>query len=235
MKRTSENNIEWLGIIENKEFSNILFNELIIKKAELKNVIFKNVHFKNCNLGLNSKYTDCKFIDCKFYGKYSSLGKPCKFANCEFLNCEFNGVDLLVGVHFFNCIFSGLFKNQILSNKNSKTENNETIFEDCSLTNLKFNNVHIYGNNIFDNCILPKSGIGLFDNTNDKLINRAEEICKDLHSNDKIESEIIFKRELKNGQNPLILDELFLESFFKTNSSRKIFEEIVKGYEVRNN
>lgn len=235
MKRTSEHNIKWFGIIEDVEFSNILFNELVVKKAELRKVIFKNVYFKNCNLGLNSKYSDCLFIDCKFYGKYSSLGKPCKFDNCEFVNCEFNGIDLLVGVHFFNCIFSGLLKNQILNDKNSKTENNETVFKDCNLMNLKFNNVNIYGNNIFDNCILPKSGIRLFDNTNNKLITRAEEICKDLDTNDKIESEIIFRRELKNGQNPLILDELFLESFFMTNGSRKIFEEIVKGYEVRKN
>ena len=123
-------------------------------------------------------------------------------------------------------------KNSILNDKHPKIGNNETVFEVCDLTDLTFGNVNIYGKEIFRNCILPKQGIRLFDNQNDKLIERAEEICRNIDSDDKIDSAIVFKKDLKKGQNPLILDNLFLDSFFKTENSRKIFDEIIKGYEL---
>jgi hypothetical protein len=62
---------------------------------------------------------------------------------------------------------------------------------------------------------------------------KAHEICSMISNLDKIESEIIFKRDLKSGQNPIILDNLFLDSFFKTPDSRKIFETIVSGFEYK--
>ncbi len=233
MKITKEHKIEWTGKIKGKEFSDILFDELIIRKADIKDVVFKNVHFKNSHLGFDTKYSNCVFVDCKFYGKYSSLGKPATYNDCRFENCKFVGTDLFTGQHFKNCFLSGLMKNPILNDKHSKIDNNETVLKNCNLTDLTFDNVSIYGKEIFDNCKLPNSGIRLFENSGDKLINRAENICKNLDTDDKIESEIIFKRDLKNGQNPLILDNLFLESFFKTGNSRKIFEEIINGYEIK--
>jgi uncharacterized protein YjbI with pentapeptide repeats len=232
MNRTKEHKIKWTGKIKGKEFSDILFDELVVRKADIKNVLFKNVLFKNSYLGFDSKYTDCTFIDCKFYGKYSSLGKPAKYIDCRFENCEFVGMDLFTGQHFYNCLLTGLMKNPILNDKHPKIENNETVFKSCDLSDLTFDNVSIYGKDIFDNCILPKSGIRLFDNTDDKLIQRAMEICNKIDSDDKIESEIIFKSDQKLGQNPLILDNLFLGSFFKTEDSRKIFDEIINGYEL---
>jgi uncharacterized protein YjbI with pentapeptide repeats len=232
MKRTKEHKNEWSGKIKEKEFSDILFDELVVRKADIKNVVFKNVHFKNSHIGLDTEYSDSVFIDCKFYGKYSSLGKPAKYINCRFENCEFVGIDLFTGQRFYNCFLSGFMKNPILNDKHPKLDNNETEFIDCDLTDMTFDNVNIYGKDVFKNCILPKSGIRLFDNTDDKLIQRAEKICKNIDSNDKIESEIIFKRDQKQGQNPLILDKLFLYSFFKTENSRKIFDEIIKGFEL---
>ena len=232
MKRTKENKIEWSGKIKEKEFFDILFDELVVRKADIKKVVFKNVHFKNSYLGFDTKYSDCTFIDCRFYGKYSSLGKSAKYNDCRFENCEFIGIDLFRGQHFNKCVLSGLIKNPILNDKHPKVDNNETYFKDCDLTNLIFDNVSIYGKDIFNKCILPKSGIRLFDNTDDILIQRAEEICHNIDSVDKIDSEIIFKRDLKKGQNPIILDNLFLDSFFKTENSKKIFDEIIKGYEL---
>ncbi|UII20539.1 hypothetical protein [Fulvivirga ligni] len=231
--RTKENKIEWTGKIKDKVFSDILFEELVVRKADLEKVEFKNVHFKNSYLGFDTKFLECVFIDCKFYGKYSSLGKPAKYIDCRFENCEFVGTDLFMGQYFHNCFMSGLMKNPILNDEHSKIHNNETVFKNCDLTDLTFDNVTIYGKEVFDNCKLPNSGIRLFDNLNDKLITRAEQICEDLNTDDKIESEMIFKRDLKTGQNPLILDNLFLESFFKTVNSRKIFEEIINGYEIK--
>jgi uncharacterized protein YjbI with pentapeptide repeats len=232
MNRNKEHKVEWIGKIKGKEFSDILFDELVVRKADIKEVVFRNSHFKNSYLGFDTKYTDCTFIDCKFYGKYSSLGKPAEYTDCRFENCEFIGLDLFTGQHFYNCVLSGLMKNPILSDKHPKVDNNETYFKDCDLTNLIFDNVSIYGKNIFDKCTLPESGIRLFDNTDDKLIQRAEEICRNIDSDDKIDSEIIFKRDLKKGQNPIILDNLFLDSFFKTDNSKKIFDEIVKDCEL---
>ncbi|WP_306012965.1 MULTISPECIES: pentapeptide repeat-containing protein [unclassified Allomuricauda] len=232
MKKTKEHKIDWNGRIENKEFSDILFEELTVKKADIKSVTFRNVHFKNCYLGFNSKYSDSTFIECKFYGKYSSLGTPAIYTNCRFENCQFIGIDLFTGQHFYDCKFSGLMKNPILNDIHPKVKNNETVFKNCDLTNLTFQNVSLYGKNVFENTILPASGIRLYDNTNDKLIEKAEQVCGSIESSDKIESEVIFRRNLKQGQNPIILDDLFLDSFFKTENSRKIFEKIVKGYEL---
>lgn len=233
MKRTKEHKKEWSGRIKGKEFSDILFDELVVRKADIKNVVFKNVHFKNSHLGFDTEYSDCVFVDCKFYGKFSSLGKPAKYIDCRFENCKFVGIDLFTGQHFYNTFLSGLMKNSILNDKHPRIDNNETVFKDCNLTGVTFDNVNVYGKDIFENCELPKSGIRLFDNTDDNLINRAEEICSKIDTDDKLENEIIFKRDLKKGQNPLILDVLFLDSFLKTENSRKIFNEIINGHELK--
>ncbi|WP_431126905.1 hypothetical protein [Flagellimonas flava] len=234
MGRIKKHKIEWKGRIEGKEFVNILFEELTVMKAEVKKVVFKNVHFKNCYLGLESKYTDCVFIDCKFYGKYSSLGKPSKYFNCRFESCQFIGTDLFTGQHFYDCRLSGLMKNAILNDKHPKVKNNETVFSNCHLADMTFDNVSLYGKSVFEDCIFPASGIRLYDNTNDRLIEKAEEICRKIETEDKVESEVIFRRTTKQGQNPIILDDLFLNSFFKTENSRKIFESIVSGHELSN-
>ena len=139
---------------------------------------------------------------------------------------------MFTGQHFRDCFLSGLMKNPILNDKHPQIENNETVFKNCDLTDLVFDNVSVYGKDVFEKCILPKRGVRLFDNTGDKLIERAEQICRNINSDDKIESEIIFKKEQKGGQNPLILDKLFLDSVFKTENSRKIFDEIINGYEL---
>ena len=231
MRRTKEHKIEWSGRIDSKEFIDILFDELTVRKAEIKKVVFQNVHFKNCYLGFNSKYFDCIFNSCKFYGKYSSLGQPSSFNDCRFNDCQFIGIDLFIGQHFYDCQLSGLMKNSILNDKDPKVSNNETVFKNCDLSGLIFDNVSAYGKDIFENCILPNKGIRLFDNTNDSLIEKAERVCGEIESDDKIESEVIFRKSIKQGQNPILLDELFLESFFKTENSRRIFEDIVTGHE----
>ncbi len=232
MKRTKEHGIEWSGEMKGREFSGILFDELVVRKADIEYVVFQNVHFKNCYLGFDSVYSKCRFVDCRFYGKYSSLGSPAKYADCRFENCEFIGMDLFTGQHFYDCFLSGLLKNPILRDEHPEIRNNETVFKRCDLSDLKFDNVSIYGKDVFDHCILPKSGIRRFDNADDRLIQRAEEICGEISSNDKIESGVVFMRDLRKGQNPIILDNLFLDSFFKTENSREIFNRIVKGFEL---
>ncbi|MFY0673718.1 MAG: hypothetical protein JXQ87_09945 [Bacteroidia bacterium] len=232
MKRTKKHGIVWSDKIESKEFKDILFEELNVRNAEISNTAFKNVHFKNCYLGFYSKYINCTFIDCKFYGKFSSLGRPAKFFKCHFTNCQFIGLDLFTGQHFYDCRLSGLMKNSILTDENSEIRNEETVFTDCDLSGLTFDNISIYGKDIFQDCILPEKGIRLFSNTNDGLLEKASKVCEEIESGDKVESEILFKKSFKQGQNPIILDELFLETFFKTENSRRIFENIVSGHEL---
>lgn len=233
MKRTKSYKAQWSGRIVDKEFEDLVFEELVVRKAKVDRVRFKNVHFKNCYLGFHSHYSNSDFIDCRFYGKYSSLGSSAQFRNCRFENCQFIGMDLFTGQHFYGCQFSGKMKNPILNDKHPKISNFETVFSDCDLTEMIFENVSHYGKDVFQNCLLPNSGIRLFDNTNNRLVRRAEEICQTLNAEERLKPEIIFKSDLKKGQNPFILDILFLESFFDTDASKKVFEEIVKGHELK--
>ena len=231
MARIKNYGDEWKGKLTNTNFDNTLFEELRIKNARLEKLRFSNVHFKNCYLGFDTKYSNCQLVDCKFYGKYSSLGTSTNYINCEFLNCEFVGVELFNGQYYKECSFSGSMKNMILRDYSTKgTEG--TQFDNCDLSNILFDTINIYGRNIFKNCKLPSKGIRLFDNTNDRLIQKADRICQKITSDEKLETEIIFKKSLKLGQNPIILDVLFLNSFFKTEESRNIFENVIQGSEI---
>ncbi len=222
----------WTGKILNQEFLDCIFNELKVRNADIKNVDFIKVHFKNSYLGFNTKYTDCTFDSCKFFGKYNSLGRPAYFKNCKFINCNFIGIDLFEGQYFEECFISGKIKNAILKDEHPEIKNTQTVFNKCNLTDTIFDNVSIYGKSIFRNTLLPIKGLRFFKNTDDSLIRRAQEICSQIDNDSKIESEIIFKTSFKKGQDPIILDELFLYSFFKTGDSKMIFEEIVTGYEL---
>ena len=232
MRRTKEYKIEWQGRLEDQEFSDILFDELRVRNADLNGVVFRNVHFKNSQLGINSNYSDCVYMNCRFFGNYCSLGQSSKYTNCRFENCEFNGMDLFSGQHFHDCRLTGIMKNPILNDKHPKIKNNETVFKNCDLGEMIFDNVNIYGKNVFENCILPNSGIRLFDNTNNKLFERAEKYCGKIETAAKNPSEVIFRNTIRQGQNPIILDLLLLDSFFDTEDSKKIFEEIVLGFEL---
>lgn len=232
MKRVKKTNIEWKGKIKGKEYSDILFEELSISKGKIINVEFKNIHFKNCLLGQKTEYIESNFVNCKFFGKYSSLGSPSKFSKCRFENCQFVGIDLFHGTNFHKCEFSGSMKNHILYDKSSKFKGWETEFIECDFSQLTFDHLNIYGKNIFKNCVLPKNGIRLYRNSNDELIQRSEDICSHIDTDHKIESEVIFRRSMMTGQDPIIIDDLFLESFFKTVESRRIFDEIVEGYQL---
>jgi len=214
-----------------EEYTNILFEGLTVRNAKILNTIFKNVHFKNCYLGFDSIYSSCMFENCKFFGKYSSLGRPSKYLNCKFVNCLFIGLNLFEGQTFIECSFSGKIKNAILRDEHPNIKNAQTIFDKCNLSETIFDCVNIYGNSIFRNTYLPKKGIRLYKNQGDSLLKRAINFCSKIKDDSKIESEVIF-RESKRGQDPIILDEIFLSTFFKTNESKEIFDEIVKGFEI---
>lgn len=232
MKKEVKQNLKWKGRQKSKSYTDIVFEELIVKNAKLKDIAFINVHFKNSYLGFKTKYTECKFINCKFFGRYSCLGGFATYTNCLFEQCKFQGIELFKGQHFSNCTFTGSMKNHILYDNVSKSIRMDTVFKNCDLSGVIFDNVNIYGKNIFQNTILPKEGLKLLNNMNDELIQRAEEICMGIDSIEKTESIVIFQRTNKEGQNPIILDKIFLETFFKTEESRNIFENIVKGYEL---
>ena len=221
------------GKIAGQDFSDILFDELLVTKTKILNTKFRNIHFKNSQLGNDSEYDHCEFIKCKFYGKYSTLGLRTKYTNCTFVDCEFIGVTLFEGSKFYECNFTWLIKNTIIQDcKAGLFSKKIAVFNACDLSGVIFDNLSLYGSCGLNNCILPKKGIRKFRNDNDTLIDKAFEICSKIDSQDKIESEIIFKRELKSGQNPIILDNLFLDSFFKTPESKRIFDIIVDGFEI---
>lgn len=75
----------------------------------------------------------------------------------------------------------------------------------------------------------------MFNNADDILIKRASQMCSEIKTDSKIESEVIFRATLKSGQNPIILDNLFLDSFFPDQNSKDLFENIVLGYELTDN
>jgi uncharacterized protein YjbI with pentapeptide repeats len=230
--KTKIHNEIWTGKKINLNFHDCIFNELIVKNAYFKNVNFKNVDFKNSYLGFNSEYINCTFEKCKFMGKYSSLGKPSKFKNCNFIDCNFVGIELFEGQIFEECIISGKIKNAILRDEHEKVENSQTVFEKCDLTNVIFDNVSIYGKSIFKNSILPKKGLRIFKNIDDRLLIKAKEIFANIDSGEQLDLEILFRLSLKKGQNPIIFDEIFLRTFLKTNDTKRLFELIVEGYEI---
>lgn len=232
--RQTRKNEKLTGKIIGQDYSDILFDELLISKTKITKTDFNNIHFKNSQLGNSSEYNDCEFLKCKFYGKYSTLGLSTNYRSCKFLDCEFIGVTLFEGSKFYNCIFSGVIKNAIIQDSKSGLFGKKiAVFNNCDLSDLFFDNLSLYGKIGLNNCILPKKGIRKFNNLNDSLIERANEICSKINNQDKLESEVIFKRDLKSGQNPIIFDELFLETFFKTSASRNIFETIIEGYEIK--
>jgi hypothetical protein len=222
------------GKINSKEFIDVDFEELIIHNAKLNNVQFINCKFKNSYIGFNSHYSSCSFIKCKFFGRYSSLGEPTKkltqYNSCNFINCNIFGMEILNGTIFNKCKISGVLKNTILRDSIGKYKNSGTSFNDSDLEELNFNNISIYGNYLFNNTKLPKNGLVLLDNENDKLIKRANTIIKKNSKQYTVASEILFMPSLHSGQNPIILDEPFLKTFFKTNESRQIFNQIIEGH-----
>ena len=232
MPQTEKYKETWTGKISTKTYQDLTFVELIVRKSTIKDSIFADIQFKNCSLGLNTQYTNCEFSNCKFTGKYGSLGRPSEFHNCKFINCTFIGADMFEGVDFDNCIISGRIKNAIFKDDHPNVKNTRTIFNNCDLSNLILDNVSIYGHEVFKKSILPKSGIRRFNNPNNILINRALQICSEIKDYSKYNSEVIFNPTLKSGQDPIILDELFLNSFFTNSNSKNLFEEIVLGYEL---
>jgi len=231
--RETRKNEKLTGIITEQDYSDILFNELIISKTKISKTRFKNIHFKNSQLGNDSEYNDCEYVKCKFFGQYSTLGLSTKYNNCKFVDCEFIGVMLFEGSKFHKCTFTGVIKNAIIRDSKAGLFGPKiAVFNDCDLGGVIFDNLNLYGKIGLSNCILPKKGIRKFRNDNNSLIDKADEICSKIDNMDKVESGIIFKRDLKSGQNPIILDDIFLDSFFPTNGSRSIFDSIVKGFEI---
>jgi len=234
--RTKKINETISGKIRNQEFIDATYENLVIRDAIFENTTFNNVHFNNCYLGFNSSFIKSKFIKCKFYGKYSSLGNPggilAAYNSCEFVDSEFTGQEILGGTNFIDSSFSGLFKNIVLRDSTGDLKNHGTNFLNCNLENLIFKDIHIYGKEVFKNTILPKKELLLLDNKDDKLIKRTIEICSNVSSDIKIESEIIFKPSLRSGQEIIILDKSFINTFFKSDNSRKLFDEIINGFEL---
>jgi hypothetical protein len=229
MKQTIKNK-HITGLIDQQIFSNILFESLVIRNSKITETKFQNVHFKSSWLGTDTVYTDCQFEKCKFFGKRSVLGAY--YLNCNFIDCEFIGVILFENSQFVKCNFSGKIKNVIIRDRHPTNINEAFTFKQCDLSNIVFDHLSLYAKYGFIDCILPSYGIRKYKNDNDTLIERAIKLCSGIESDDKIEVEIIFDKDLLSGQNPIILDDLFLNSFFKTHESRKIFDEIVKGFEI---
>jgi uncharacterized protein YjbI with pentapeptide repeats len=224
---------KFMGKIIGQDYSNILFDELLIRKTKIKKTRFNNIHFKNSQLGYDSEYNDCEFLKCKFFGKYSTLGLSTIYRGCKFVDCEFIGETLFEGSKFYNCTLSGVIKNAIIKDsKEGLLGKNIAVFNDCDLSDMIFHKLSLYGKIGLNNCVLPNKGIRKFNNYNDSLIERANEICSKIGNLDKIESEVIFKKDLKSGQNPIILDDIFLASFFKTPNSKIVFDTIVNGFEI---
>jgi hypothetical protein len=207
------------------------FDELIIRDATLSNINFANCQFKNSYMGFNSEYINCSFNNCTFAGKYSSFGSAQKnitrYTHCTFTDCKFKGLELFSGVKFEKCLFSGLFQNLILR---GQSINRGVRFVDCDLKKVTFDNISIYGIDIFSNTELPSFGIRLYSNEENSLIERAKHICSKVAKNHRIEAEVIFDEGLHFGQKLIILDDNFMNTFFRTKESREVFDEIVAGF-----
>lgn len=233
IKRKKTSKLEITKSFKNEEYQNVEFDELIVRKVDFREVIFNNCKFINSYLGLNSKYDSCKFINCIFQGKYSSLGSASGdltvYNNCMFTDCKLTGISLLEGVLFYSCIFSGILKNVILNDVTGKIKNFGTLFKNCDLKFLIFDNVNIYGKKIFDNSILPANGILKLDNRKDKLIIKANNCINGQKEDVITDIKVLFNANNHSGQDVIIFDEIFLSSFFSCTESKEVFNKIIEG------
>jgi uncharacterized protein YjbI with pentapeptide repeats len=229
--KNTEKNIRWIKPVANEQFENLTFEELTVVSSSIENCQFIKVSFKHSTLGSKTTFKDCIFTNCQFLGMYTSLGNSTNYINCIFNNCDFNGKMLFMGAVFKNCRFSGKMKNHILINE-KRFLSKPYRFENCDLSKVEFDTITFNGSRFFKNTKLPEKSIRLFRNENDILINTVLDGVKKLNIKEKADLEIIFNKDLRSGFNPFIIDILFLDEFLNE-SSRALFEDIVKDFEIK--
>jgi uncharacterized protein YjbI with pentapeptide repeats len=240
-------------------FNELIIREAHIKNTEFKNIHFQNCYLGFNSNYYDCTFKKCKFYG-KYSSLGSVKGNFTVYDSCNFIDCSFTGMTILEGTKFLNCKFSGLFKNIILRDCEDRTikaetSSNKSVFSNffrslisgvakdhqfimgtnftlCNMEDLIFQNMSIYGKKLFINTKMPKKGLRLYRNSNDDLIRRAKEKCTIINDEYKSKFEVIFWEETHSGQEIIILDDYLIESFFDSSTSRKIFDDLVKGYEI---
>ncbi len=233
--------LEWKGRVRNKTFDHKKFVELEVWGGKINNCTFNSCEFYNCDLGKNgwftrSSYTSCVFNNTKIYGMYSSMGnlrrRPTLYKNCKFDSVQITGVNILHGVEFNDCTFSGKFINCMLNDLKSQSRKHPVgvRFNGCDLENMIFENTSLYGRNLFFQCTLPKTGMTYLDNKDNKLIMKAEEIISTIENKDiVVPISILFSREYDLNKDVIMIDDVLLKGMLRAKEEYQLYESIVQG------
>lgn len=212
--------------LRNQTFLDTTFDGLEVCSRKMIDCKFHNVHFKHSQLGNNTTYSNCKFTNCKIEGKYSTLGNPATYINCSFEDFNFKGNMIFMGAIFEHCQFSGSFSNNIFINEKRWFKKYST-FNNCDLSDVNFENITFNSVRTFKECKLPEKGIRLFRNDNNDLLNFINS-RQDSELTNSIR--ILFDSQLKQDQNPLIFDEVTLNTFLQS-SELQLFKQLTSDYE----
>ena len=216
--------------IKDSAYRNIMFDNLRVARTKVSTSIFLNSDFKNSSAHKTS-YVDCDFIQCKFYGRFGNLGDKTTYINCNFINCDITGVTMFEGPNFINCSFSGRIKNAIINNEAAHLWGGKCpIFENCDFKDAIFDNFNIYGSLGLNGSILPKNGILKFRNDNNELFLKIREMSAGIENDMMISIWALFSS--KSGQNPIIFDELCLNSFFDTADAQQLFDSATDRFRI---
>lgn len=120
-----------------KEFENVIFNNVEITNSKLEKNTFKNVEFNNCNFSNNS-FEKSTFIRCEF--------KNCKIAGCVFIDSRLYNTSIIdSNANYINLSMASiervLFDNTIIRS---------SYFQENKLKNIYFKKVDLTRNTIYE-------------------------------------------------------------------------------------
>jgi hypothetical protein len=232
MKKELRSQEKWSGRFNNLVFEDIEYDELTIRNSRFTDCRFDHVDVKHSNIGFQAKYEHCVFSNCNFWGANSHFGGPAEFIHCRFEECTIQGIYILQDVTFTNCVFSGKLADAIMFGREFRREAGTVRFDRCDLSSLLLENVNIKGTGIFVQTRLPKQGVRKFNNPTDDLLEHAVKVISRYPDDIARPCSILFKRDLRGGQDPVVFDEIMLAKVLETAETRDLFEEIVTGFEM---
>lgn len=142
-----------------KEFENVIFNNVEITNSKLEKNTFKNVEFNNCNFSNNS-FEKSTFIRCEF--------KNCKIAGCVFIDSRLYNTSIInSNANYINLSMASiervLFDNTIIRS---------SYFQENKLKNIYFKKVDLTRNTIYEYKLKRYRFIRLYNRRNSNICSR---------------------------------------------------------------
>lgn len=152
---TKKENIE----LYDKEFENVIFNNVEITDSKLEKNTFKNVQFNNCNFS-NTSFEKTTFIRCEF--------NNCKITGCVFIDARLYNVCIVdSNANYINLSMASienvLFENIVLRNSYFQENKLKNIYlKKVDLTQTQFINTSLKNIDLSD-CIIEGIAVSIQD------------------------------------------------------------------------